>query len=139
MGTSNLPHDEIFDQVVRRVIETGNASASMIQRQFKLGYARSARVLDELEQAGIIGPAIGIKPRKILFTKEQYESLKPEAILEKREHQHQVLFYQQIGKKILRVTLLLAICYLLKYFFGFELVIILLLVLILEHIYSLFT
>lgn len=58
--------DPLFDETVKLVQETGKASASLLQRRFKLGYARAARVLDELQQAGIIGPSNGAKPRDIL-------------------------------------------------------------------------
>ncbi len=57
--------DPLFDAAVKCVQDTGKASASLLQRRLKLGYARAARVLDELEQAGIIGPSNGAKPREI--------------------------------------------------------------------------
>ena len=59
--------DDLYDEVVKLVQETGLASASLIQRKLKLGYARSARLLDELENNGVIGPANGAKPREILI------------------------------------------------------------------------
>ncbi|MEI8067415.1 MAG: DNA translocase FtsK [Candidatus Shapirobacteria bacterium] len=59
--------DEMFDMAVNLVRETGKASASMMQRHLKLGYARAARVLDQLEQAGIVGPSKGAKAREILI------------------------------------------------------------------------
>lgn len=70
--TYNLPPkpvtemDNMYDEVVKLVQETGMASSSLIQRRLKLGYARSARLLDELEENGIVGPANGAKPREIL-------------------------------------------------------------------------
>lgn len=62
-----LERDVMFDEVVKLVQATGLASASLIQRHLKLGYARSARLLDDLETAGIIGPGQGAKPRVILI------------------------------------------------------------------------
>ncbi len=59
--------DAMFEDAVKLVQETGKASASLMQRRLKLGYARAARVLDQLEQAGIVGPANGAKPREILI------------------------------------------------------------------------
>lgn len=53
------------------VVEAGQASTSSLQRRLKLGYARAARMMDELEQMGVIGPYEGAKPRKVLMTKEQ--------------------------------------------------------------------
>ncbi len=70
-GTVNMfggpsdDQDPIFDEAKRVVIESGKASASLLQRRLKLGYARAARILDELEEAGIVGPADGAKPREI--------------------------------------------------------------------------
>lgn len=59
--------DPMFDDAVKLVQELGKASSSLMQRRLKLGYARAARVLDQLEQAGIVGPANGAKPREILI------------------------------------------------------------------------
>jgi len=59
--------DSMFNDAVKLIQESGKASASLMQRRLKLGYARAARVLDELEQAGIVGPVNGAKPREILI------------------------------------------------------------------------
>lgn len=59
--------DSMFDEAVKLVQDSGKASSSLMQRRLKLGYARAARVLDQLEQAGIVGPANGAKPREILI------------------------------------------------------------------------
>lgn len=58
--------DPLFDEAVKLILGIGKASSSLIQRRLKLGYARAARLLDQLEQAGVIGPANGSNPRKIL-------------------------------------------------------------------------
>ena len=58
------------------ILETGQASVSMLQRRLKLGYARAARIVDEMEEKGIVGPFQGSKPRAILVTKEQWEFMK---------------------------------------------------------------
>ena len=57
--------DDLFFEAVRVVQETGRASASLLQRQLKVGYARAARLLDIMEEKGLVGPAEGAKPRKI--------------------------------------------------------------------------
>ena len=54
------------------ILETGQASVSMLQRRLKLGYARAARIVDEMEEKGIVGPFQGSKPRAILITKEEW-------------------------------------------------------------------
>ena len=58
--------DPLFDDALRIIIQHDNASASFLQRKLSIGYARAARILDELQQAGYIGPADGAKPREIL-------------------------------------------------------------------------
>ena len=58
------------------ILETGQASVSMLQRRLKLGYARAARIVDEMEEKGIVGPFQGSKPRSILVTKEQWEAMR---------------------------------------------------------------
>ncbi len=57
--------DMMFEEAKALVLETGKASASLMQRRLKVGYARAARLLDELEEAGIVGPADGAKPREV--------------------------------------------------------------------------
>lgn len=59
--------DPLFEEAVRLIFSANNASASFLQRKLSIGYARAARVLDELQQAGIVGPADGAKPREILI------------------------------------------------------------------------
>ncbi|MDD8021280.1 MAG: DNA translocase FtsK [Acidobacteriota bacterium] len=58
--------DELFDRAVELVLATGQASASYLQRKLKLGYARASRIIDQMEQEGLIGPPEGAKPREIL-------------------------------------------------------------------------
>lgn len=70
--------DEMLPQAADVVLETGMASVSMLQRRLKLGYARAARIMDSMEELGIVGPYAGSKPRNILLTKEQWEAMKPE-------------------------------------------------------------
>lgn len=65
--------DEMFPYAVDIVLETGQASVSMLQRRLHLGYTRSARLIDEMEEKGIIGPFRGSKPRELLITKKQWE------------------------------------------------------------------
>ena len=57
------------------ILETQQASVSMLQRRLKLGYARAARIVDEMEEKGIVGPFQGSKPRTILITKEQWAAM----------------------------------------------------------------
>ena len=64
--------DPMFKQAVEVVIDAGQASTSLLQRRCKLGYARAARIMDEMEQKGVIGPYEGAKPRAVLISRQQW-------------------------------------------------------------------
>ena len=64
--------DEMLDDAIECVIEMGQASTSLLQRKLKLGYARAARIIDQMEERGIVGPFEGSKPRQVLISKEQW-------------------------------------------------------------------
>ncbi len=66
------PADEMLPKAIEVVIEAQSASTTLLQRKLKLGYARAARIIDDLESSGIIGPYEGAKPRKVLITKQQW-------------------------------------------------------------------
>jgi len=68
--------DEMLPAAVDVILETGQASVSLLQRRLKLGYARAARIVDEMEEKGIVGPHQGSKPRTILVTKEQWAAMR---------------------------------------------------------------
>ena len=68
-------YDELLPQAVDVILETKQASVSMLQRRLKLGYSRAARMVDQMEEMGIVGPFEGSKPRKILITKEQWQEM----------------------------------------------------------------
>jgi len=76
--TPNLEEkvDEFLEQAIEMVVNDGQASASYIQRKFKVGYSRAARIIDQLEERGIVGGHEGSKPRKVLITKEELEEMK---------------------------------------------------------------
>ena len=74
--SEELDGDEMLPAAVDVILETGQASVSMLQRRLKLGYARAARIVDEMEEKGIVGPFQGSKPRSILITKEQWELMR---------------------------------------------------------------
>ncbi|MFA6243549.1 MAG: DNA translocase FtsK, partial [Candidatus Hydrogenedentales bacterium] len=60
--------DELFDEAIRVVLETGQASISMVQRRLRVGYTRAARLIDMMELKGIVGPHSGSKAREILVS-----------------------------------------------------------------------
>ena len=67
--------DAMFWEAVKFIIETGKASASNLQRHFRLGYARAGRIIDDMEKMGIIGPYEGAKPRQVLMTMAEYQEM----------------------------------------------------------------
>ncbi len=67
--------DELLPAAVEVILESGMASVSMLQRRLKLGYARAARIVDEMEEKGIVGPFEGSKPRQLLITREQWNAM----------------------------------------------------------------
>jgi ribosomal protein S25 len=73
---AELEGDEMLPAAVDVILETNQASVSMLQRRLKLGYARAARIVDEMEEKGIVGPFQGSKPREILITKEQWATMR---------------------------------------------------------------
>jgi len=65
--------DPLYDQVVEFAVQTGKISASLLQRRFKVGYNRAARIVDLLEERGIVGPQNGSKPREVLVKIENHD------------------------------------------------------------------
>jgi len=68
-------YDDLLPQAVEVIFETGQASVSMLQRRLKLGYSRAARIVDQMEELGVVGPFEGSKPRNILITKDQWRQM----------------------------------------------------------------
>lgn len=68
--------DEMLPSAIEIVVESGQASTSMLQRKLKLGYARAARLIDAMEEKGIVGPFEGSKPRQVLISKERWIEMK---------------------------------------------------------------
>ena len=66
----------MLPKAIECVVEAGMASTSLLQRRLKLGYARAARLIDEMEQRGIVGPFEGSKPRQVLLTKDMWIEMK---------------------------------------------------------------
>ncbi|OQX52953.1 MAG: hypothetical protein B5M48_04250 [Candidatus Omnitrophica bacterium 4484_213] len=73
-GRVSLEKDELYEEAVRLVLETRHASVSLLQRRLGLGYSRAARIIDMMEEEGIVGPLQGSKPREILKEVEPLEA-----------------------------------------------------------------
>ena len=71
--------DPLLEDAIEVILETGQASTSMLQRRLKLGYSRAARLVDQMEEMGIVGPFEGSKPRQILITRASWEARKEAA------------------------------------------------------------
>ena len=72
-GAPASSYDELLPQAVDVIFETKQASVSMLQRRLKLGYSRAARLVDQMEELGVVGPFEGSKPRQILITRQQWQ------------------------------------------------------------------
>jgi S-DNA-T family DNA segregation ATPase FtsK/SpoIIIE len=68
-GGGNEEFDEFYDQAVQLVAETGQASISMLQRRLRVGYNRAARMIEKMEEQGVVGPSDGVKPRNVLINR----------------------------------------------------------------------
>ena len=75
VGEEDDDTDPFLDEAIETVIETGQASTSFIQRRFKVGYARAGRIIDQMEERGIISGYQGSKPREVLMSKERWQEL----------------------------------------------------------------
>lgn len=75
-GGGFMDEDEMLPSAIECVVEQGQASTSLLQRRLKLGYARAARIMDMMEEKGIIGPYEGSKPRQVLISKERWIEMK---------------------------------------------------------------
>ncbi|HIU64528.1 MAG TPA: DNA translocase FtsK 4TM domain-containing protein [Candidatus Avacidaminococcus intestinavium] len=73
-GDEGYCEDELFEDAVRLVMDTKQASSSMLQRKFRIGYTRAARLVDTMEELGIVGPAMGSKPREQIMNNAEIES-----------------------------------------------------------------
>ena len=70
--------DDLLSEAIEFVVESGQGSASMLQRKFKIGFNRAARLIDSMEERGIVGPNEGSKPRKVLMSKQDLQNLEGE-------------------------------------------------------------
>ena len=64
-----------MDEAISIVVGTGQASTSMLQRKLKLGYSRASRLIDQMEERGIVGPFEGSKPRQVLISKQEWQEM----------------------------------------------------------------
>lgn len=74
-GSDDSDADDLLPQAIEVVVELGQASASLLQRKLKVGYSRAGRLIDQLEERGIIGPHEGSKPRKVLMSRNEFQEM----------------------------------------------------------------
>ena len=67
--------DDLLPDAIELVVRSGQASVSMLQRRFRIGYNRAARIVDMMEARGIVGPQDGSRPRQVLLTEEEFENM----------------------------------------------------------------
>ncbi|MCR4658160.1 MAG: DNA translocase FtsK [Lachnospiraceae bacterium] len=79
-GNDNNGKDELFEKAARFIIDKDKASIGMLQRAFKIGFNRAARIMDQLAEAGVVGEEEGTKPRKILMSEEQFDQYVEECL-----------------------------------------------------------
>ena len=78
-GAPEQPQDELFEEAKALVVEMQTASISLLQRRFRIGYNRAARLVDELEAQGVVGPSEGsAKPRKVFIEQEETSETLPD-------------------------------------------------------------
>ena len=70
---STVMEDELFEDALRLVMDMGQASSSMLQRRFRIGYTRAARLVDTMEELGIVGQSVGSKPREVILSRQEIE------------------------------------------------------------------
>lgn len=75
-GEEYEEYDVMLDEAIDVVVNANQASISLLQRRLKLGYARAARIIDQMEDKGIVGPSQGAKPRELLITRDQWNEMK---------------------------------------------------------------
>jgi S-DNA-T family DNA segregation ATPase FtsK/SpoIIIE len=80
LGNENNGNDDLFEKAARIIIDKDKASIGMLQRAFKIGFNRAARIMDQLAEAGVVGEEEGTKPRKILMSMEQFEQYVEETL-----------------------------------------------------------
>lgn len=88
-AAKHLPHeydagyDELLPAAIELVLEIGQATAAMLQRRLNLGYGRAARLVDQMEEKGVVGPFEGSRPRQLLITKEQWQEMQYRQFLQR--------------------------------------------------------
>ncbi len=137
MNTTNIDKiDPLLKKAIEHVVESRKASASLLQRMLKTGYARSAMFLDQMEDLGIIGPANGANPRDILIKKEELDWNGLEKIMAQANKRRRMVQLKRLGVRVGRILVVALVLYILKLIFGLDLILILALAVIVEYLLS---
>ena len=85
LGPGSEPQDELTEDAIAFILKSGQASVSMLQRRFRIGYNRAARIVDIMEEMGVVGPQDGSSPRQVIMTREEFEELQNSQDLENEQ------------------------------------------------------
>jgi S-DNA-T family DNA segregation ATPase FtsK/SpoIIIE len=88
-GESAGERDELFDQAVEIILETGRGSVSLLQRRLMIGYGRASRLIDQMYAAGIVGEYKGSQAREIIVSREEWEQIRAQRDREEAEEQEE--------------------------------------------------
>lgn len=142
MDTNNsffdsLPKDDpLFKEAVALVLSSGKASTTFIQRKLSIGYARAACLLDKMESMGIIGESNGARPRNIFVDKNDVDLNRLDKIVKIATYKQKLLKLKFFVKRLLKILSIALFLYLLKLIFGFEVVMLFGLGVIIEYLIS---
>ena len=137
MNTTNIDKiDPLLKKAIEHVVESRKASASLLQRMLKTGYARSAMFLDQMEELGIIGPANGASPRDILIKKEELDWNGLEKIMAQANKKRRMFQLKRLGTRLGRILIVASVLYILKLIFGLDLILVIALAVIIEYLLS---
>lgn len=137
MYTENIDKtDPLIKKAIEVVVENQKVSATLIQRLLKTGYARSAMLLDQMEELGIVGPANGANPRDILVKKEELDWNGLDKIMGRANQRRLIVQTKHIAVRLFRIGCVGVVLYILKLALGFDVMLVVAMAVIIEYLLS---